>query len=690
MPLNKEKIVDWPSAVPFGQQSVPVPGTKRPGQTAHYRNALWGLLDENTPNRLMTLDEVFADGLKVGRERQFLGYRPVISTNPPKFADRYEWLTWGEVDNRRQYIGSALHSLFQKGEVGGGEYETVGIWSANRPEWQILDIAMQTYNKVSVSLYDTLGNDAVEYIINHAHTTVVFSTSDHISTLLNLAPKVPCLKLVVIMDVIPSQSAKVMAEWGHSVGIRVLELQELEAFGKANLIEPIKPTPDTIASICYTSGTTNNPKGAILKHKTLAMATCSNMYGMALPDDGILMSYLPLAHIYERICELCTIAVGGRIGYFSGDPLRLLEDAQLLKPNFFPSVPRVLNRVYQAAMTGGNVPGLKGKIFQRAISAKLERLHTTGEVTHPLWDRIIFRKIQSVLGGQIQLVTSGSAPISAEVMDFLKIAFACEVDEGYGLTETAATCTKSWPGDTGASGTVGPPQPVNEVKLIDVPTMGYKSEDRPNPRGELCIRGLNVFVEYYKDPKNTAEALDEEGWFHTGDIAEIDSVGRVKIVDRVKNIMKLAQGEYVALEKIENLFSSIPHIAQIYVHGDSLQAYLVAVVVPDPILLSGIASRILGKKITPENEPALLEAIKDPGVEAHYLGEITKEGKKAGLKGFEMIRRIHLSLTPFSVENGTLTPTMKIKRKDAGNLYQTELNALYALGEPSSSNNIKL
>jgi len=220
--------------------------------------------------------------------------------------------------------------------------------------------------------------------------------------------------------------------------------------------------------------------------------------------------------------------------------------------------------------------------------------------------------------------------------------------------------------------------------------MGYTSEDKPNPRGELCIRGLNVFVGYYKDPKNTAEALDEEGWFHTGDIAEVDSVGRVKIVDRVKNIMKLAQGEYVALEKIENLFSSIPHIVQIYVHGDSLQSYLVAVVVPDPVLLSGIASRILGKKIAPDNEAALSEAIKDPSVNAHYLGELTKEGKKGGLKGFEMIRRIHLSLTPFSVENGTLTPTMKIKRKDAWNLYQTELNALYALGEPSSSNNIKL
>ncbi|KXN90530.1 Long chain acyl-CoA synthetase 6, peroxisomal [Leucoagaricus sp. SymC.cos] len=737
MPLNTEKVVNWPTVVPFDKQGVPVPGTKRPGQTAHYRNGIWGLLDKNSTNGLWTLDQIFDDGLKIGRERPFLGYRPLVSTDPPKFADRYEWLTWGEVDNRRRYIGSALHSLFQKGEVGGGDYETVGIWSVNRPEWQILDIAMQTYNKVSVSLYDTLGTDSVEYIINHAYTTVVFSTSDHISTLLKLAPKTPCLKLIIVIDAIPVQSAKIFMEWGQLVGIKVQELSELEAYGKATLTEPVKPTPDTVATICYTSGTTGNPKGAILRHKTLAMATYSQFHGLSLPDDGILMSYLPLAHIYEgttgnpkgailrhktlamatysqfhglslpddgilmsylplahiyeRVCEMCTIAVGGRIGYSTGDPLRLLEDAQLLKPNFFPSVPRVLNRVYQAAMTGGNVPGLKGKIFKKAVDTKLERLRTTGEFTHPLWDRIVFRKIQSALGGQIQIIISGSAPISAEVVDFLKIAFACQVDEvlviRYGLTETSATLTKSWVGDATASGTVGPPVPVNEVKLVDVPAMGYTAEDKPNPRGELCARGLNVFAEYYKDATNTKKAFDEEGWFHTGDIAEIDSFGRVKIIDRVKNIMKLAQGEYVALEKIENIFAANPLIAQIYVYGDSLQSYLLAVVIPDPILLAPLASRLLGKKIPPEDGPALAEAIKDDRVNAHFLSELTKDGQRFGLKGFEMIKRIHLSLVPFSVENNTLTPTLKIKRKDAANLYKAELAALYALGEPSNGVN---
>ncbi|KAF9458659.1 hypothetical protein BDZ94DRAFT_1270171 [Collybia nuda] len=685
MSLTAEKALPYPEVIPYDKQSIPVPGTKRPGQTAHYQNGIWGLTDLNTPNVLRTLDEIFESGLKAGKDREFLGHRPIISTSPLQFANKFLWQTYGQVDIRRRHVGSALVSMFQRGELGGGEYDTVGIWSANRPEWQVVDIALQSYDKVSVSLYDTLGKDSVgKYRINHAHLTVIFSTVDHIPTLLKLAPHVPMLKLIVCLDELSAEARTILKEWSATQNVQLQELQEIEAYGKEHPIEPIQATPQSIASICYTSGTTSNPKGVLLKHMNLALATQSNLYGLQLPDDGTLLSYLPLAHIYERICELCIIAVGGRIGYFTGDPLRLLEDAQLLRPNFFPSVPRVLNRVYQAAMLGGNVPGLKGALFRKAIQVKLDKLHATGNATHVFWDKLVFRKIQAVLGGQIMLISSGSAPISAEVMDFLKIAFSCEVTEGYGMTENCATCAKCWPDDPTSSGTVGPPQPINEVKLIDVPVMGYTSEDKPNPRGELCVRGANCFTVYYKDEKNTRETVDDDGWMHTGDVAEIDQCGRVKIIDRVKNIMKLSQGEYVALEKIENSYASAPLVAQLYVHGDSLQSYLLAVVVPDPVQLASIASKVLGQAVAADDMTALARATKDMRVNTHILQTLTKEAKRNGLKGFEMIKRIHLTLDQFTVENGTMTPTMKIRRKDAYNMYKTELDNLYALGEPTS------
>ncbi|TFK55189.1 acetyl-CoA synthetase-like protein [Heliocybe sulcata] len=682
MSLNKQ--IPFPPDLDLKRQSVEVPGTKKPGQTGHYRNGYWGLIPVGAePNRLSTLLDIYNNGYALSKDLPFLGYRPKISEND--FAKQFVWQTYGEVDVRRRAIGSALHALFQKGVLGGGDMETVGIWSQNRPEWQIIDLALHAYKKVGVSLYDTLGRDSVEYIIRHAHLSVVFATWQHIPTLLKLAPGLSdVLKLIVCIDDVPPKAKFILSSWAELQKVQIKELHELEAEGRANLMEPLSVTPDDIASLCYTSGTTSTPKGVVLTHANLTSAVDSCLHGSDFDNRGVLLSYLPLAHIYERISELLVITIGGSIGYFTGDPLRLLEDAQILKPNYFPSVPRVLNRVYQSAMVAGSAPGLKGTLFKKAVEAKLHRLRTTGINTHAFWDRLVFRKVVAALGGNLKMVTCGSAPISPDVMDFLKIALA------YGMTENGATCSRVWPNDPTSSSTVGPPQPCNEVKLVDVAAMGYSSEDKPYPRGELCVRGPNCFSGYYKDEKNTKEALDDEGWLHTGDVAAIDECGRIKLIDRVKNIMKLAQGEYVALEKIENLYSACPQVAQVYVHGDSLQSYLVGVIVPDPVQLASLASSVTGKKLSPEDQVALSIAAKDERVISALLKSLDVEAQRNDLKGFECLKRIHVTLDPFSVEDGTMTPTFKIKRKDAYNKFKRELDALYALGEPVSGRVSKL
>ncbi|KAF7975311.1 hypothetical protein HWV62_10094 [Athelia sp. TMB] len=689
------RSVEWPP-LDYSKQAIPVPGTKKPGQSAHYRNAVFGYINQDTPNAMQTLTELWDIGLAVGKDRPFLGHRPVVSTKPLVFGP-YVWQTYGQIAERRKHVGSAIYEMFAKGELGGGELETVGIWSQNRPEWQVIDLALQGYQKITVSLYDTLGKDSV----------VIFATKEHIPTLLKLAPRTT-LKLIVSIDDLSEDSSKILKAWAEVQKVKIIQLRDLEAIGKAKPIEPISATREQIASICYTSGTTSNPKGVVLTHGHMALACQSNLYGPGFGGDAVLLSYLPLAHIYERLAESLAISLGSAIGYFTGDPLRLLDDAQTLKPHFFPSVPRVLNRVYQGAMLAGDVQNFRGTIFRKAVASKLETLRTTGVNTHAVWDKLVFRKVlfcvfgelsgaydiisqvRAVLGGRLQLVTSGSAPISSDVMNFLKIALCCEVTEGYGMTENCATCCRALPGDPGSSGTVGPPQPINEVKLLDVPAMGYSADNKPNPRGELCVRGNNCFSVYYKDEKNTKETVDAEGWIHTGDVAEIDSCGRVKIIDRVKNIMKLAQGEYVALEKIENLYSSSPVVAQLYVHGDGLQSYLIGVLVPDPVQLAQVASNVLGAPVSESDTAALKEAAAHPKVNQAILAIITQEAKKNSLKGFETIRRIHISLEPFSVDNNTMTPTMKIRRKDAQNMYKSELDALYALGDPSGNQGFKL
>ncbi|KAK7023957.1 peroxisomal long chain acyl-CoA synthetase 7 [Favolaschia claudopus] len=679
--LAGDSIQPYPEQLPE-KHSVPVPGTKRPGQTAHYIHGIWGFLDP-TKHSIRVVPDIFTSGIAKGRDRPFLGHRPVVSKQPLKFANHYEWQTYGQVDIRRRNIGSALTHLFNTGAVGGGDLPTVGLWSINRPEWQIIDIGLTSYKKVGVSLYDTLGKDSVEHIINHAELTIIFSTLDHIPALLKMAPQIPVLKMIVSIDPLSPEISKVFTEWGQIHNIVVKDLSEIEALGQANLIEPIPCLPSDIASIVYTSGTTNMPKGVVTTHGQFASGVVTNLLGLEMTEDSSVFSYLPLAHIYGRINEMASCAIGARIGFFTGDPLRLIEDCQILKPAFFPSVPRVLNRIYQAAMAAADVPGVKGDLFRKAYQAKVEKFRTTGDNTHWFWDKLVFRKIRAVLGGNIMMMSSGAAPLSADVVNFLNVAFSCYFAEGvYGMTETCGVGSRSFKGDATAAGTVGPPQSSNMMKLVDVPSMGYTSEDLPCPRGELHVRGANCFSRYYKDEKTTAETVDDEGWVRTGDVAEIDAKGRFRIIDRVKNIIKLAQGEYVALEKIENVYSTCPAVMQLYIHGDSLQSFLAGIIVPDPAQLAPIASKIYGKKIAPEDTDTLKAACTDPQVNKHILGMLTQEGKKAALKGFESLKRIHVTLDPFGTEDNTMTPTMKIRRKDAYNKFKKEFDAMYALGEP--------
>ncbi|EPQ50657.1 acetyl-CoA synthetase-like protein [Gloeophyllum trabeum ATCC 11539] len=685
-------FVPWPEKLDYTRQAEEVPGTKRAGQTAHYRNAIWGLVG-HTPDSIQTLPQVFDIGLAKSRHEPFLGHRPLLSspsTDTPVHAGYYVWQTYAEVDQRRKAIGSAVCKLFERGgwegvRDGGREMQTVGIWSANRPEWQIVDFALHAYGKVGVSLYDTLGKDSVEYIITHAAIPLLFASSSHISALLKLAHQglIPCLKTIVCLDSLQSEEGHVLREWAGDVGVGLLDLGQLEEEGQREVREPMRVSKHDVACICYTSGTTSTPKGVILTHGNLTSVTQTNLYGNTFPGGkGRLLSYLPLAHIYERICQHFVVVSGGSIGFSTNNPLALLADLQLFKPNFFPTVPRVLNRIYQASIAGAG-DGVRGRVFREAVRRKVGVLRETGGSGWGVWDVVVFRKIQAMLGGRVALITCGSAPIAPEVMEFVRVALSCDVIEGaYGMTENCGTCLRVLPNDPHSSGTVGGPQPCNEVKLIDVPAMGYHAEDR---RGEICVRGENCFGRYLKDDKNTRETVDAEGWVHTGDVGEMDACGRIRIIDRVKNIMKLAQGEYVALEKIENLYSASPLAAQLFVHGDALQSYLVGVVVPEPVHLASIASRILGAQVKAEDAKALAGAAQDEKVRAAILGELDKEAGKNVLKGFERLKRIHVSLDPFTVENGCLTPTLKIRRKDAYNKHKVELDALYALGEPTSS-----
>lgn len=386
------------------------------------------------------------------------------------------------------------------------------------------------------------------------------------------------------------------------------------------------------------------------------------------------ISYLPLAHIFGRVCDMLALALGARLGYFAGDMNTLVEDIQELKPTIFATVPRLLNRVYGKIVASTiNAPGATGALARRGVAAKLVNLEAGNGYTHAFWDRLIFNKVKQALGGHVRVMVTGSAPIGKDIMQFLRVALCCDIREGYGATETCAASTIHYPNEYKA-GHIGGPFTCNEVKLVDIPEMNYLSTD-PYPRGEICIRGPNVFQGYYKDEEKTREAIDDDKWFHTGDVGMINERGAIVIIDRKKNIFKLAQGEYIAPEKIENVYAKEPVIGQIYLHGDSLQSCLVAVVVPDQETLESVVAaklpHIHSKKLS------FAELCKEPQVAALVLAAITKVGKQSGLNGFEQAKALYLESEPFAVENDLLTPTFKVKRPQASKRYEAIIAQLY-------------
>lgn len=723
-------LYPYPDNLNLKAQSVEIPGSKVEGYSGIYKN---GFFDESlltAPGQPQTLFEVFEQSTARHPDMDMFLRRetlPGSTLQNPIFGTKLISTTYAEFQTRRTNIGSALLGLERAGRLrspkadpntasppeivhpgipsfgndnrlknGARRGWAAGVWSKNREEWQVVDFACHAYGLVGVSLYETLGPDVAEYITNHCPLPIVFASANHIASLLKIAPRCPTLRIVVCMDPLPASEREVLSQWASTVDVELLDMLELEKWGAQEGVRcdpgPVKGVPgefeldrDRIVTLSYTSGTTGNPKAVVLTNKNLAITCISNALGIdfQLDDGWRFLSYLPLSHIYERFMQLLVIYGDGTIGLTTGDTLKLLEDAQIIKPHFMPGVPRIYNRLHAAIKAQMNAPGLKGALLTRAVNTKIANWRATGEVKHAVYDALVFRKIRALLGGEIRSMTSGAAPLLPDVHELLKVCLSCDFIQGFGMTETVGSCTKGIAHDVDAVGTCGFIQPCNEARLMDVPEMGYTSNDKPNPRGELCLRGYNITPGYLHDPENTGKTIDSEGWMHTGDVAEFDSDGRMKIIDRIKNVVKLSQGEYVALEKLEGYYALYPLFAQLLVHGDSTRSSLCAIGVCDPVQASRLVQVFLGRAIKETDFVALEEAVKEPKFKQAVLKELAKISKKHKLNGFENIKGVHLTLSPFPEE--ILTPTFKVKRNVAAKKYKPEIDAIYVDTEKNPS-----
>ena len=649
-------------------------GGKLESATLRGPAAVNGLFEERD---LHSCWDVFQQGKRIaGSESPCLGYRMPLSDG--KFGE-YAWVSYGECEKRAKDIAGGLVKLelvpettFSDEKEQKGVFRFLCLYAKNRVEWNLCELASSLQGVTVVPMYDTLGADGLNFIVTQTRLQTVCCSSANLKTVIahviaSHKTNTPCFKTAVLFDTPAPEDVQNAA----SAGLAVLSLRDVEAAGRAHPIAPLSTrTSSDICLLMYTSGTTGNPKGVMTSHRMMmAMLPKLDSLRTRFTKTDTIMSYLPSAHVFDRMTAFVFYSVGGRVGFSTGEVTRLLEDAQALKPTCFPAVPRVLNRFHSKIKdTLSSKTGLVGKFIKAGIEAKSDKLDETGDSSHWFYDAL-FGKLRALLGGKVRLIVCGAAPIAADVLRDFRVFFSCAVVEVYGMTETTGGGCLASDKDTSTEGGVGGPTLEVEVKLVSVPEMGYIADDKDKPvRGEICFRGPAVTPGYFRSEKLTSETIDVDGWLHTGDVGMLLSNGGIKVIDRKKNIFKLAQGEYICPEKIEQVYLRAAPVGQVFLHGESTETFTVAIVVPneDWLKKEGLdKDDVIGMK------PLIKEAME-------------KVAKEANLLGFEKAKDIIISKEPFTVENGLMTPTMKVKRHECKLKYTREIAGAYGQARTNS------
>nr|XP_020441318.1 long-chain-fatty-acid--CoA ligase 3 isoform X2 [Monopterus albus] len=552
-----------------------------------------------------TLDKMFEYAATRFPYRDCLGTREVISEEDEQQSNgkmfkkvvlgEYHWLSYEEALTAASQLGSGLGSLGQRPK------SNIAIFCETRAEWIIAAQACFMYNFPLATFYSTLGGPAIAHGLNETQVTHIITSRELLETRLKaILIKVPRLQHIIVVDNTPTS-------WpGFPRGISVRNMaavQKLGARPENAACERKQPMASDIAVIMYTSGSTGIPKGVMISHSNLI----ASITGMAeripnLCEKDTYIGYLPLAHVLELSAELLCISHGCRIGYSSPQTLADQStkikkgskgDASVLQPTLMAAVPEIMDRIYKNVMTKvEEMNYVQQTLFILAYNYKLERL-AKGYST-PLCDKLVFRKIRTLLGGRTRVFISGGAPLSAATQRFMNVCFCCPVGQGYGLTETcgAGTISELWDYSTGR---VGGPLVCCEIKLKDWVEGGYRKTDKPHPRGEIVIGGPNVTMGYYKNEAKNQEDffVDENGqrWFCTGDIGEFHEDGCLKIIDRKKDLVKLQAGEYVSLGKVEAVMKNCPLIDNICAYANSDETYVIGFVVPNQKQLLALADQ---------------------------------------------------------------------------------------------------
>jgi long-chain acyl-CoA synthetase len=588
-------------------------------------------------------------------------FRDRVATTPDRDAfytpgpgDGWTTTTWRQVDERVRAIAGGLKAL------GLQDEQRVAILSGTRIEWLYADFGVLVAGGATSTIYPQSTADEAAYILQDSDTVlVVAENGEQLEKLRSQRASIPRVQKVIVVDAFAGKD-----DWA-------MTLAELEARGREwnaqhpreldRIIDAV--TPERLATLIYTSGTTGRPKGVALTHdcwcyEGLAMA----QIGTLVPEDKQYL-WLPLSHSFGKVLEVAILQVGlptavdGRID-------KIVDNLAVIRPTFMAAAPRIFEKVYNKVVTGAReAGGAKLAIFQWAVPVgmRVSKLRQQGKeptgllaLQFRIADKLVFQKLRARFGGRIRCFVSGSAPLNRDMAEFFHAA-GLLILEGYGLTESSAASFVNRTDDY-AFGTVGIPVPGTEVKIAE-------------SDGEILLRGRGIMRGYWNLPEITAETKDADGWLHTGDIGELDAKGRLKITDRKKDLIKTSGGKYVAPQKLESRLKSLStFVSQVVVHGDA-RHFCSALVTLDPEALTkwAAANGKAGRSYAELASDPDVRRLVEPAIET-LNGELAK---------YETIKKWTLLPKDFTVEDGELTPSLKVKRKVIETKYRHVLDGFY-------------
>ncbi len=584
----------------------------------------------------MTTSTIIQTAPSTGTDAETLGAMILRSADRQGAALRYkEAGSWREI-SYGQFVSSARDIAKGLIALGIEPGERVSILADTRPEWTIADAGSFCAATVVAPIYHTNSPEECEYVLRHSEARAVFCED-----------AAQAAKIEQVRDRCPALQHVVTLVGGDAGSISLDDLIQRGADVPASGLDArvAAVSPESMASLVYTSGTTGPPKACILTHRNFAEATRTLEQRLSLTQPIEFFMFLPLAHVFARIVQLFTLDLGGTLTYWQRDPLRLLDDIRESRPTYFASVPRVWEKIHAAATSGvADEPWIKRALFGWALGVghRVRELEREGDKPglalagqHRLADKLVLSKVRDLFGGRLQLAVTAAAPIGVEVLEFFD---ACGIVllEAWGMTETCAAGTLNTDLEM-KIGTIGKPVPTLEMRVA--------------PDGELLARGANIFGGYFKDQEATGEAL-VDGWLATGDLGSIDSEGFVSITGRKKDLIITSSGKNITPANIENALKQNRWISEAVAYGDR-RPYLVALLTLDPDEVPKLARAL---DITPD--------VHEMATDERVLAEIRRavDDVNRRFARIEQIKRFAILDHELTQEDGDLTPTLKVKR----------------------------